>query len=91
MSADVRQRSRALVDILAPVITAFLEVELRSAAPSDPAPPRYSIEEFLQRNGIGRSHFYKQVAAGRLKIVHDGRRAFVTADEERRYQQAEAV
>lgn len=40
-----------------------------------------SVAEFCQAVGIGRSFFYEQLKAGRIKAVKAGRRTLVPATE----------
>ena len=42
---------------------------------------RFSVEESLQRLGISRKTFYRDVAAGRIKVIKHGGRTFVAAAE----------
>ena len=44
-----------------------------------PAKLAYSIKEFCQRVGIGRSSAYVEIKARRLKIVKCGRRTLIRA------------
>jgi hypothetical protein len=46
---------------------------------------RYGAAEAMEILGISRTHFYKRVAEGRLHLVYDGKRPYVTEKELRRY------
>lgn len=39
------------------------------------------VPEFLWITGIGRTKFYSEVKAGRIKVVHVGRRTLIPATE----------
>jgi excisionase family DNA binding protein len=54
-----------------------IEGEAGSATQSRRAFP---IREFCVRYGIGRTHAYQQIAAGRLRAVKVGRRTLITND-----------
>jgi predicted DNA-binding transcriptional regulator AlpA len=41
----------------------------------------FTIAEFLQRYGIGRSRFYEEVAAGRLPLRKLGKKSLVAIDD----------
>ena len=57
---------------------------MTSATPNQPL--LHSIPEACALLGnIGRTLFYDLVAAGRIKLVHQGRRSFVAGGELRRY------
>jgi excisionase family DNA binding protein len=43
------------------------------------------VDEFCEMVGIGRSTFYKAVAAGDLKVRKYGKRTFVTKEEMMRF------
>jgi hypothetical protein len=43
----------------------------------------YSVSEFLGATGLGRSRFYSEVRAGRLRLTKVGRRSLVLADDAR--------
>jgi len=45
----------------------------------------YSIEDFSQRAGWGRTKTYLEIAAGRLKAKKQGSRTIITAKEADRY------
>ncbi len=45
----------------------------------------YSVPEFLDRWGIGRSTFYKELANGNLVTIKIGRRRLVTLRAEREW------
>ena len=57
--------------------TAIGESDGESAAPSRRAFP---IREFCFRYGIGRTHAYQEIAAGRLRAVKVGRRTLIAHD-----------
>lgn len=40
--------------------------------------PVYRLDEAFDILGIGRSHGYKEIKAGRLKIIKNGKRTLVT-------------
>ena len=42
------------------------------------SPQGYSVPQFLQRWGIGRTTFYKELANGNLKTIKIGKRRLVT-------------
>jgi excisionase family DNA binding protein len=44
-----------------------------------------TVDEFCTMVGIGRSTFYKAVAAGDLKIRKYGKRTFITKEETQRF------
>jgi hypothetical protein len=55
-------------------------------APTAPLAPidlhqRYSIPEVLAYRRESRKRFYEHVSAGRIAIIKDGRRSFVSGDE----------
>jgi excisionase family DNA binding protein len=50
-----------------------------------PDRPTLTVDEFCKMVGIGRSTFYKAVAAGDLKPRKYGKRTFVTRDELKRF------
>jgi hypothetical protein len=41
----------------------------------------FTIAEFVQLSGLGRSHIYKEIAAGRLIVRKAGRRSLILRDE----------
>ena len=41
----------------------------------------FTISEFLQRYGIGRTRFYEEVAEGRLRLRKLGKKSLVTVDD----------
>jgi excisionase family DNA binding protein len=41
----------------------------------------YSVDEFCAAAAIGRTTFYREVAAGRIRVVKCGRRTLVPATE----------
>ena len=41
----------------------------------------YSINEFLQATGLGKTRFYREVQDGRLKVVKSGRRTLILAQD----------
>ena len=45
------------------------------------SPRAFAIREFCLRYGIGRTHAYQEIAAGRLRAVKVGRRTLVTHDD----------
>jgi excisionase family DNA binding protein len=47
--------------------------------------PTLTVNEFCVMIGIGRSTFYKAVAAGDLKVRKYGKRTFVTTEEMKRF------
>jgi excisionase family DNA binding protein len=47
--------------------------------------PTLTVDEFCKMVGIGRSTFYKAVAAGDLKPRKYGKRTFVTQEEMKRF------
>jgi excisionase family DNA binding protein len=47
--------------------------------------PTLTVDEFCAVVGIGRSLFYKAVAAGDLKLSKYGKRSFVKRDELKRF------
>ena len=40
--------------------------------------PFYSLDEGFRILGIGRSHGYKEIKSGRLKVVKNGKRTLIT-------------
>ena len=40
----------------------------------------YSVDEFCQRYGVGRTTAYEEIKAGRLRVAKVGKRTLVTAD-----------
>jgi excisionase family DNA binding protein len=57
---------------------AVIESEAGSATHSRRAFP---IREFCLRYGIGRTHAYQEIAAGRLRALKVGRRTLITYDD----------
>ena len=54
--------------------------------PSDTIPPlRLEIPEAAQALRISRALLYKRIRAGEIAAQKDGKRAFITAEELRRY------
>jgi excisionase family DNA binding protein len=49
--------------------------------------PTVTVDEFCKMVGIGRSTFYKAVAAGDLKPRKYGKRTFITQEEMKRFVQ----
>lgn len=49
---------------------------------------RFSLPDFCQITGLGRSATYDRIANGRLRVVKDGRRVFITRAELIRYLEA---
>ncbi|WP_213775056.1 helix-turn-helix domain-containing protein [Bradyrhizobium sp. dw_78] len=47
--------------------------------------PTLAVDEFCKMVGIGRSTFYKAVAAGDLKVRKYGKRTFITREEMLRF------
>jgi excisionase family DNA binding protein len=47
--------------------------------------PTLTVDEFCTMVGLGRSTFYKAVAAGDLKIRKYGKRTFITKEEMQRF------
>jgi excisionase family DNA binding protein len=47
--------------------------------------PTLTVDEFCEMVGIGRSTFYKAVAAGDLRVRKYGKRTFVTKEEMLRF------
>jgi predicted site-specific integrase-resolvase len=45
----------------------------------------YRPKEFCERNTIGPTTFYKEIKAGRLKVLKCGKATFVTAEQEREW------
>ena len=45
----------------------------------------YSVKEFMARHDLGRTTFYKYVAADHIEVVKRGRRTLITAESDRRY------
>ena len=41
----------------------------------------FTISEFLERYGIGRTRFYEEVAEGRLRLRKLGKKSLVTVDD----------
>jgi hypothetical protein len=48
----------------------------------------YSIPEFAEGAGLGRSFIYEEIKAGRLKVRKAGRRSIIIHDEGRAYLQS---
>ena len=44
------------------------------------SPRAFAIREFCLRYGIGRTHAYQEIAAGRLRAVKVGRRTLISHD-----------
>lgn len=67
---------RAAVDALADAVIAAIRAE--AAAAREPASDRLmSIDEAAAALGIGRSHLYAEIGAGRLRSLTSGRRRLV--------------
>lgn len=49
------------------------------------SPAAMSIAAFCAAVGIGKTHAYAEVKAGRIVIIKSGRRTLVRADEPQRY------
>jgi excisionase family DNA binding protein len=47
-----------------------------------------TINEFCQRNSIGRSYVYEQIRDGKLKAVKAGSKTLITFDEELRWRKS---
>jgi excisionase family DNA binding protein len=45
----------------------------------------YGVDDFCEAHGIGRTTFYAEVAAGRIRPVKAGRRTLVPASEGQRW------
>ena len=45
----------------------------------------YTIPEFSEASGLGRSKIYEEISAGRLKAVKCGARTLITADDGRAF------
>jgi excisionase family DNA binding protein len=45
----------------------------------------FSVDEFCARKGIGRTFFYRELAAGRIKTVKIGSRTKITAEADEAY------
>lgn len=56
-------------------------------SPSDPQTPRYalSVNEFCSACSIGRSTFYEEVKAGRIRILKAGKRTLIASTEAQRW------
>jgi hypothetical protein len=48
-------------------------------------PLAFSLSEFCRIAKVGRTKVYEDARAGRLRILKNGKRSIVTADEARRY------
>ena len=46
---------------------------------------RYTVPEFITLTGTPRSTVFQRINRGELKVVRDGRKVFITADEMIRY------
>jgi excisionase family DNA binding protein len=62
----------------------------RPRKPVDLSRPRkpgilFSVNEFCQRKGIGRTFFYRELKAGRIKAVKIGKLTKVTAEADEAY------
>jgi len=44
-----------------------------------------SVPEFLRIFSIGRTSFYEEIACRRLRIIHRGRRTFVTREDAQKW------
>ena len=55
-----------------------MRVKIESSLPSANDGDAYRVEEFCGRNRIGKTKFYEEVYAGRLKIFKVGRRTLVS-------------
>ena len=45
----------------------------------------FSVAEFCQRKGFGRTHFYKELKAGRIKAVKIGKLTKISAEADEQY------
>ena len=43
----------------------------------------FTVDEFCDRNGIGRSSVYKEIESGRLESIRVGTRRLITLEQER--------
>lgn len=82
LSASVSESSSQR---LGRMIAELIQSELADDANPAAEPLAYSVQEVLQILPIGRSMFYAEVAAGRLKVFHIGRRTFVLPEVLREY------
>lgn len=53
--------------------------------PSEIPPVTMSISALCAALGIGKTHAYAEIKAGRIDIIKSGRRTLVRADEPQRY------
>lgn len=54
----------------------------------DPAKLAYSLSEFLKATGLGRTRFYAEVNAGRLRVTKSGRRSLILVEHARDWTRA---
>ena len=47
--------------------------------------PHYSLNEWCERNGRGRTFVYAEIKSGRLKALKMGSRTIITHEEDERY------
>ena len=69
----------------APVREAGKEDAARSPPHQNGRRLAYSIDEFCEKAGIGRSFVYQEIRAGRLKARKAGRRTLILRDDGERY------
>lgn len=58
---------------------------IMTTTPPRIAPVAVTVNEFCAATGIGRTHLYKQVKAGRIKIKKSGRRTLIPVTEIQAY------
>ncbi len=56
------------------------EVPVSPVSSLSEAPKAYSVAEFCRFYGIGRTHAYAEISAGRLRALKAGRRTLISAD-----------
>ncbi|MES2101676.1 MAG: helix-turn-helix domain-containing protein [Pseudomonadota bacterium] len=47
--------------------------------PSNPSPAAFTIPQFIEAFGVGRTSAYEEIAAGRLATYKVGRRRYISA------------
>ena len=57
-------------------------------APYMQRPINWRVKEFCDAHGMGRTKFYAQVAAGKIKLIKNGRTSLITDAEALRFQAA---